>query len=155
MSIFFRVTSDRLERKPRGPIWGDVWIETDEFCFPEEGWNDIVVAVVNAFCDAVRNIPARGRFAKFDVRFMDGPLKIIFNDHDDSHVRLDFLHYGKLSEPSVVVERRALTAAVAAGAADLLAACEARGWTKDNDVKILKKYHRAVVRQLAAYASPN
>ncbi len=86
MQIVFDVNT--LHQSKMGSITGVVYIDFGGTHFPEEGWNDFVVAVTTWWLDALEKLE-RDMSREVVLRFMDGPywLTLTRQDGDDVQVR--------------------------------------------------------------------
>lgn len=75
-------------------IFGNIYFESDTVIFPEKGWNDFIIIVLNWWSSSLLNlIERKSIIEEFD--FMDGPLSIEFRYLDDNIYKVRFLSKNK------------------------------------------------------------
>lgn len=42
-----QVNSATMEIAEGGTLWADIWVEAEDFCYPERNWNDIVIGALS------------------------------------------------------------------------------------------------------------
>src|SRR5262252_3125271 len=70
--ITLKIDPESLHRTKMGTISGEIWLQGNEWAFPAERWNDIVIPVLSAWLAAVSDL-WRGVRKRDLVHFMDGP----------------------------------------------------------------------------------
>jgi hypothetical protein len=67
-------------------ITGEIFFQSGDFCFPEDGWNDFVAIILGFWLRTVKN--SRN---DFELLFMDGPFKIKAEKTNENEISLLFL----------------------------------------------------------------
>lgn len=67
--------ADSIERRPRGPAVGIVYVELEGKAFPEKGWSDFALVFLGDYLKAVLKLRTR---AASRVSFFDGPYALTF-----------------------------------------------------------------------------
>lgn len=82
----FRVVVDpsSLTQAAGGAVAGQLHVETDDLCFPDDGWWDFPLVVLGWWLTTLRTASA----SDFELRFMDGPFRINCSRRDD---RVEFV----------------------------------------------------------------
>jgi hypothetical protein len=134
MFVTTRFNEASLEMARSGAIWGAVWMEINGEAFPAPDWNDMVVAVMVELLGSVREV-SHGSMRRV-VRFFDGPFCIEFARRNSSDVAIS------AGENAAVKcdlgEFRALVRHIEDAASELVAACKAKGWSGQSDVRRLE-----------------
>ncbi|KUN98912.1 hypothetical protein [Streptomyces caeruleatus] len=135
MSFEVRFDAGSLEQARSGAIWGGVWVELSGVAFPESGWNDMPVAFVVEFLDAVQDVrAASGR--RRTVRFFDGPYWVDLTNRDGESIELS-VNAAVPGGTAVASAEELLRSLNAVGDA-LLEACRAHGWGDQPDFRRLQ-----------------
>jgi len=75
VSASVEVDPASLERSTSGEISGRICLRLGSQGFPEKAWNDLPVAVVHIWLDALRTLRA-GKSAEAECPFLDGPFVV-------------------------------------------------------------------------------
>jgi hypothetical protein len=126
---------DSLSVSNSGAVWGDVWLILNGDPFPEQHWNDLVVALVVEFLTSLSGV--EGEAAARRVRFFDGPYWVEFEPLGPGGVTVStstglVATCGKSEVEALVRRLREL-------GRELVAACAAKGWSNSADVKRLDR----------------
>ncbi len=130
MTMHLVADTTSLMRSEIGTIFGNICFETEEGCFPDEGWTDLVVAFSSAWLNALIRI-ATGSARRESVWFMDGPFRLDLCANAPEQVQISFVRT-QLQGESVLQTATASTEGLLRDAVsaseDLLRACEQKGW---------------------------
>ncbi|MCX2679365.1 hypothetical protein OOZ15_05365 [Galbibacter sp. EGI 63066] len=71
-----RIQIDTLTiTKEGGRVFGNIYFTDQEFSFPEKGWNDFVIIILNWWCSALKGLLLNERLQD-EFLFMDGPFTV-------------------------------------------------------------------------------
>jgi hypothetical protein len=73
MCVQVRIVDQSVQANTRGAVTGVVFFDFGEFQFPESGWNDSIVVVLEWWLSALVEL-LRGTTTEAELRFMEGPL---------------------------------------------------------------------------------
>lgn len=137
VEFLLRCDVESLRRSTKGSITGSLYAELGTFVFPDRGWSDFVVVLLGWWLEALYRLVDGNRTA--ELEFMDGPYAMRVTAVDLSTCSLECVQKARaaivLSKASVdVVQLMKETERVAA---QVVRACEARGW-QSADVDALK-----------------
>jgi len=135
-----------LSRSQSETIWGRIYFEIGGEPFPESGWSDLVVAVTNAWLEAVLQATS-GMSASTKVHFMDGPFHINIAPVAARLVSLGFAHRGIVKRSLTSPIDALLQDAISAGD-KLLHICTDHGWSDDSDCSRLAANLRWAIKSL-------
>jgi hypothetical protein len=135
MSLRLIVVDDEsLERSKSGAIWGRVYFENGDQFFPEEGWTDMALPLLNAWLEALVRIASHSTREE-TVWFMDGPFKVALFAKGDGGVEVRLIHDEIVGQSAKVAIEDLLQNAIELGER-LLSVCELRGW-RDRETRTL------------------
>jgi len=84
----------RLEVEPKffeqseSQATGIIFFDFGKYQFPEVGWNDFVLVILNWWLIALQNIVS-GKSDKEEFRFMEGPLYLVLNKIDRDRIVIE------------------------------------------------------------------
>ncbi|MEC7263733.1 MAG: hypothetical protein VXW38_08325 [Bacteroidota bacterium] len=73
----------------KGKVFGNVYFHENSFFFPEKGWNDFLVIVLNWWCHATKKLISNESIHE-DFSFMDGPFQVRIGYFKDGFFNLTF-----------------------------------------------------------------
>lgn len=71
-------------------VIGELYLKVENFCFPEEGWNDFVVVVLGWWQKTIMNIRNSKIGTTHEFDFMDGPLFVKSTKISEDTMELEF-----------------------------------------------------------------
>jgi hypothetical protein len=126
-----------LTRSESGTVWGQIYFETANGFFPDEGWTDMALAFSTAWLGALIQIVLKSN-AQETVWFMDGPFAVNLASAGSRLAELSFVHRETTKHSEKARIKDLLQNGVAV-AEELLAACRQKGWPDtDRDLEALK-----------------
>lgn len=132
------VEPDTLAIASSGLVTGVLSLRGEDASFPDDGWNDAPVVVLGWWLEALAPLQAGGT-ATVRCQFMEGPFFFEVSLHGEELVLR--CQQRKHSSTHVVLEGRVLSDVfmrrLVEAAAQVIAACERRGWTS-GDLSRLK-----------------
>lgn len=66
------IGNNTLKQGTSGNITGKIFVEVDDYYFPEENWNDFPIIILSCWINNYLN-SRRSKVGKFEMCFMDGP----------------------------------------------------------------------------------
>ncbi|TGE24606.1 hypothetical protein E5K00_05170 [Hymenobacter aquaticus] len=73
-SIDLQLKLEALETASGGSIWGNIWLETGDYAFPSQQWNDCAEGILEMWLVALTDIyTSKNKWYEKDFVFMDGP----------------------------------------------------------------------------------
>ncbi len=142
-AVGFVVDPATFERKSVGPVWGTIFFQFAQGCFPAAGWSDIVVPIITAWLKMINRIAA-GNSGTHEVYFMDGPYLIVARSVNETSVSLELVddHPTKVTTPVSANLSMLLENAVAVGN-KVEKECHARGWHDRDTTSLSHELRRA------------
>lgn len=126
-----------LRRSAKGSITGNVFIELGTFIFPDRGWSDFVVIIFGWWLTALKRLVDGER--RVELPFMDGPYAMRVTAFEPATWTLECVE--TVHAPNVVssvsVDVARLIRETERVAAQVVTACETRGW-QSSDVDTLR-----------------
>ena len=114
-----------LHRSDEGAISGVVRLRLGSMPFPEKRWNDLPVALVRMWLEALHTVRA-GKATDAECPFMDGPF--LFRVHQSSSAwRVEYLANDSIAQVELVNPDEFWNSLVGAGRL-LVNECDERGW---------------------------
>jgi hypothetical protein len=90
--------------KGRSNFTGEIYFKVDDFFFPEEGWNDFIIIILNWWLCAFKNFDDFNADS-FEMLFMDGPLEVKCKRLTNEVLELVFIRrYIELNESIRIVK---------------------------------------------------
>jgi hypothetical protein len=93
-----------IQQSNNGAITGVIYVSVDGKMFPEKGWNDLIIVILNFWIDELNNMTEKHSGGEFF--FMDGPFRFkLSTTKTDSHfegfdgkkliisAKVDFKHF--------------------------------------------------------------
>jgi len=118
---------DTLTRTRMGTISAQVWTSLSGCGFPEEGWSDMPLAVLDSIKSAIDFL--RAGAASSTSSFFDGPFELLFTLSGSTDVLVTGVdRRGVLPALATQTTLDAIEEELSRVQADLLAAVRARGW---------------------------
>lgn len=68
----------------------EIYFKINEFFYPEEGWNDFVIVILNWWLYAFKNFQSLNNDS-FEMLFMDGPLKVKAKKNENNELEMVFI----------------------------------------------------------------
>jgi hypothetical protein len=123
------LANDGFGRSAAGLVYGGLYLQIDQFQFPNPRWTDFVVVVLAWWCRALSRLLA-GESAPVEVRFMEGPYlaEIASENMERVHLKLVDAGLNRRVRLEVQVSADVLIDSVLAAATRALAECKVRGW---------------------------
>jgi hypothetical protein len=115
---------------------GEIWLRLDDVSFPEEGWTDFVVVVLNWWADAAADLLEGDRRPR-DIDFMEGPFLVRLRSLDDSLWEVALVTRRETSQSAQILflDGRAFARRILSTVRRILRQCEANGWiTRDTEL---------------------
>lgn len=123
MKILVDTTS--IERTGSGTVVGKIYLDVHEAFFPERGWFDFPVVILQWWLEALARLSS-GASRREELRFMDGPFWV------EIEVGSDVVSYrlvGLADEPVGTLSLEAFRREALAAGRQLVEACDASGWS--------------------------
>lgn len=121
---------ESIEKSKSGKISGVIYLKLADHFFPEEGWNDCPVILLNWWCELFSN----GKVG--DYYFMDGPFYFkIINEFDSYSFEL---FHNKTFLASHKIDIALFKISLLNSAKILLKTLQINGWNTENDSDIIK-----------------
>lgn len=135
--LAIEVEPDRLTRSRSGAVAGPIWFRSGQVDFPDPGWSDFPVVVLEWW---LRSLAQPLSDPTIALRFMDGPVQVVLRDEERTGV---LRAHGRRDSSSQEIplgdtSRRELLEALAIAGHRIVRACEDRGWI-DRDVISLRR----------------
>ncbi|HKY49947.1 MAG TPA: hypothetical protein VJP45_01705 [Candidatus Limnocylindria bacterium] len=128
-----------LQRSAKGSITARVCVVLDGFAFPERAWSDLVVVVLGWWIEELLR-PQSIDERTMTLSFIDGPYSVRLRARDAGEWSVSLV---RDAGPTAgkgevgVIERAQFAASLLAAAREVVAACRARGWSEDREVRKL------------------
>ena len=90
MPVGFVVDPVTFEGNTISPVWGTIFFQFEQGCFPAPGWSDIVVPIITEWLVVITRIAA-GTCGTHELYFMDGPYAITARRIDETSVSLELV----------------------------------------------------------------
>ncbi|KAF2080461.1 hypothetical protein [Flavobacterium sharifuzzamanii] len=84
------VNPESFNKNRLDSITGEIYFKINDFSFPEEGWNDFVIVILNWWLCAFKNFHALNDDS-FEMLFMDGPLKVKAKKNESNELEMVFI----------------------------------------------------------------
>lgn len=122
-----------IQQSNTGTITGVIYVSIDGKIFPEKGWNDLIIVILNFWIDELNNMTAK--HSKGEFLFMDGPFrfKLSTTKTDSRFEGFD----GKKLMISAKVDFKSFKATIVEFSMMVNNYAESRGW-KSADLVLLK-----------------
>lgn len=114
-----------------GPTTGDIAVMVGGVVFPDPGWNDFVVVILDAWALALPRL-LRGESQSERVHFMEGPYAVDISRIDASSIRLCAIEGRDRQVACAEGATVGFAESVVSASQDVLRACRDGGaWTRD------------------------
>ncbi len=147
----FVVDPATFERKSVGPVWGTIFFQFEQGCFPGPGWSDIVVPIITEWLAVITRI-AVGTSGTHELYFMDGPYLITVCRIDETSVSLVLVdnHPTKLTTQVSASLSMLLENAITVGN-QVERECHARTWHDRDTASLSNELRQAVMARRALH----
>lgn len=144
MTFRLRVFDDELLSRSRyGTVWGRIYFEFGEECFPDAGWTDLPIAFVSVWLDSLMEV-LDATTRRVSVPFVDGPLRVDVTVEAEGQARLEFIHKDVPKTAAIVLVADLLRDAICAGE-QLISICKRYGWSTGPDyVNLTASINKAI-----------
>ena len=85
-----KIKDDSIKISFKGNVTGIIYLQYDNFIFPEENWNDFIVILLTDWSKKLINLASKGTSEEV-FRFMDGPFFFHIYSLDKIH-EIEFCH---------------------------------------------------------------
>ena len=145
VTVGFVVDPATFQLKKIGPVWGTIFFQFEQGCFPAVGWSDIVVPIITEWL-AVISCVAEGRSGTHELRFMDGPFLMRVRRIDEASVFLQLVddHPTRMTTDLSANLNMLLENAITIGE-QVQKECQVREW-RDRDAESLARDLRRAAR---------
>lgn len=135
-TVGFVVDPHTFERKKIGPVWGTIFFQFEQGCFPAVGWSDIVVPIITEWLAVISRVAAETSGTP-ELRFMDGPFLMRVRRIDEASVFLELVddHPTRVSTELSTNLNMLLENAITIGE-QVQKECQVREW-RDRDTESL------------------
>lgn len=146
-----RIDLKSLRMSQNETVTGIVYFDLTDVCFPEIGWNDFVVRILDWWVIAIGGLVQAESDSK-RLRFMDGPFFVALKKQSGSSLVLECVRDGEPDEieHSKVCDLKTLAYEILSAAKQVIGACEEQGWVS-YDISTLKEHTVTLSRVLAKH----
>lgn len=130
--MLIKLEPSSFHRTASGVISGVIYLGLDGFEFPDRGWNDMPIALLERWVDEFRKL-SRGLTASVECHFMDGPF-LFRLERQGNQVRVRCFRNAKRLEQegeNFVTTLQMFEAGLVVAVREVLDACRKRGWTSE------------------------
>lgn len=126
-----KLEPNTILRSKSGKITGEIYLNFEERYFPEVGWNDFPVIILNWWSEVFSHEKS-GRYS-----FMDGPFYFIISKASNTHYLETFYDDRPIFSTLIDIDifKKSLINVIGA----LLSVIEKNDWNTGNDYELLKK----------------
>lgn len=144
-TVGFVVDPHTFERRKIGPVWGTIFFQFEQGCFPAVGWSDIVVPIITEWLAVISRVAA-GTSGTHELRFMDGPFLMTVRRIDEASVFLELVddHPNRVATELSANLNMLLENAITIGE-QVHKECQVREW-RDRDTESLGRELRRAAR---------
>jgi hypothetical protein len=128
MTFQLIIPTSQLIHWPSGGIAGQIWLESEDRCFPERGWSDLPVAVIRVFVHFTRGLITAQVGQRRTVHFREGPFAVTLTRLDDDRLQCSTNGAGRVPDWTAVRPFAEWQASLWSEAEGLLDACTVNGW---------------------------
>jgi hypothetical protein len=130
--VTLQIDSNSIEQSRNKTITGSIYFDFGGYKFPEIGWNDFVVVVINWWLTALRNL-AIGLSEFEKLSFMDGPFFLTIEKLDEDKCKIEcFERYAENSKFSCDLSLKKLSFSILKAAMEVEAICIEQHWDTDD-----------------------